>query len=97
MQIGRPKQPVILTADEREKLETWSRRYTSARWLAERSRIILFCAEGLTNNEVAKRAGVWPQTVTKWRKRFCQSRLEGLVDEPRPGAPRKLVIWMLNA
>lgn len=90
MQIGRPKQPVVLTREEREKLETWSRRYTSARWLAERSRIILLCAQGLTNNEVAKRAGVWPQTVTKWRKRFCQSRLEGLVDEPRPGAPRKI-------
>jgi len=90
MPIGRPKQPIVLTPDEREKLETWSRRYTSARWLAERSRIILLCAEGLTNNEVAKRVGVWAQTVTKWRKRFCQKRLEGLVDEPRPGAPRKI-------
>lgn len=90
MAIGRPKQPVILSAEEREKLETWSRRYTSARWLAERSRIILLCAKELSNNEVAKRVGVWPQTVTKWRKRFCQSRLEGLVDEPRPGAPRKI-------
>lgn len=90
MAIGRPKSPIILSAEEREKLDTWSRRYTSARWLAERSRIILLCAQGLTNNDVAKRVRVWPQTVTKWRNRFYRSRLEGLVDEPRPGAPRKI-------
>ena len=90
MRTGRPKQPVILSSEEREKLETWSRRYTSARWLAERSKIILLCAQALTNKEVARQVGVSKQTVTKWRKRFCQKRLEGLIDEPRPGAPRKI-------
>ena len=90
MSIGRPTQPIVLTTEEREKLETWARRYTTARWLADRSRIVLLCAAGLANKEVAKRVGVWPQTVTKWRRRFCAKRLEGLADEPRPGAPRKV-------
>jgi transposase len=58
--------------------------------LAQRCRIVLGCAEGKSNQDVAAALGVWPQTVGKWRRRFLDQRLEGLVDEPRPGAPRTI-------
>src|SRR5215218_1167210 len=87
---GRPKAPLILTAEERETLVRWSRRPKSAQALALRARIVLACAEGKTNKAVAEEVGVWPQTVTKWRGRFVRQRLEGLADEPRPGAPRTI-------
>ncbi|MDQ3419270.1 MAG: IS630 family transposase, partial [Acidobacteriota bacterium] len=57
--------------------------------LALRSRVVLACAEGLTNRAVAKRLHVSSNCVCKWRERFRVRRLEGLTDEPRPGAPRK--------
>ena len=60
---------------------------TSAQALAERSRIVLAAAEGLKNTEIADRLGVRRQSVTKWRNRFAEHRLDGLVDEPRPGRP----------
>lgn len=90
MGIGRPATPVALTEEERQKLQSWSRCYTSAHALAQRAEIVLLCADGLSNGEIAKRMRVWPQTVTKWRKRFAAMRLEGLTDEPRPGTPRKI-------
>ena len=71
-------------------MESWSRRPTSAQALAERSRIVLAAAEGLKNTEIADRLGVHRQSVTKWRNRFAEDRLDGLVDEPRPGRPRTL-------
>ena len=71
-------------------MESWSRRPTSAQALAERSRIVLAAAEGLKNTEIADRLGVHRQSVTKWRNRFAEHRLDGLVDEPRPGRPRTL-------
>jgi transposase len=71
-------------------LESWSRRPTSAQAVAERSRIVLAAAEGLKNTEIADRLGVHRQSVTKWRNRFAEHRLDGLVDEPRPGRPRTL-------
>ena len=71
-------------------MESWSRRPTSAQAVAERSRIVLAAAEGLKNTEIADRLGVHRQSVTKWRNRFAEDRLDGLVDEPRPGRPRTL-------
>jgi transposase len=83
-------EPVVLTDEERSVLLGWSRRRKTAQALALRSRIILSCAEGGTNGEVAERLGVGRQTVSKWRARFLAGRLEGLSDEPRPGRPRVL-------
>jgi transposase len=77
-----------LTGAEREQLESWSRRWTTAHALALRSRIVLLIADGLRTGEVAKRLGVHRNTVAKWRRRFEAERLDGLVDEPRPGRPR---------
>jgi transposase len=65
--------------------------------LALRARIVLACAEGKTNKAVAEEVGVWPQTVTKWRGRFVRQRLEGLADEPRPGAPRTIADEQVEA
>src|SRR5674476_463799 len=84
---GRPRTELILSDEEREQLLRWSRRATSAQALALRSRIILGCGEGLDNKSVAARVGCSTNTVSKWRARFVQSRLDGLVDEPRPGRP----------
>ncbi|MGW1667019.1 IS630 family transposase [Streptomyces microflavus] len=88
--MGRPKAELVLSDDERETLTRWARRRKSSQALALRCRIVLGCAEGRTNQEVAAELGVWPQTVGKWRRRFVVERLEGLADEPRPGAPRKI-------
>jgi len=89
-QRGRPRQPLTVTDDEREVLERWSLRPKSPHSIAERARIVLLSADGLTNNEVAERVGVHQATVVKWRKRFFERGAGGLIDEPRPGAPRKI-------
>jgi transposase len=77
-----------LTDDERAQLEAWTRRPTSAQGLALRSRIVLRAADGLNNTEVAAQLGVHRNMVAKWRSRFVEHRLDGLLDEPRPGRPR---------
>jgi transposase len=87
---GRPKASLTLSDDERQKLETWANRPKSTLRLATRARIVLACAEGLDNKEVAARLRVNTVTVGKWRRRFLANRLEGLNDEPRPGAPRAI-------
>ena len=88
MRTGRPKKALSVSDDERQKLTQWSRRGTTAQRLALRARIVLACANGINNAEVARQLRTTPQTVCKWRERFRQRGLEGLVDEPRPGAPR---------
>src|SRR6476469_8278403 len=82
---GRPKALLELSSEEREQLERWATRRKSSQALALRSRIVLGCAEGLPNKEVAAREGVAQQTVGKWRARFLDLRLDGLGDDPRPG------------
>jgi len=90
MPRGRPKTELRITDEEREAMERWGRRPKTAQALALRSRMILLCGEGQENGEVARRLGVTRQTVGKWRSRFVARRLEGLLDEPRPGAPRQI-------
>jgi transposase len=86
-----PKLPELaLTEDERATLQRWARRAKSSQALAVRCRIVLACAEGASNAEVAERLGISRPTVTKWRSRFVARRLEGLADEPRPGAARTI-------
>ena len=88
MRTGRPIAPLSLAAEERERLEEWARRPKTAQALAQRSRIVLACATGRSNLAVASTMGITHQTVGKWRQRFLERRLDGLLDEPRPGAPR---------
>ena len=82
--------PLRLTDEERATLERWARRPKSAQALALRCRVVLACAEGGHNTDVAARLGVNRTTVNKWRARFLADRLDGLSDEPRPGAPRTI-------
>jgi transposase len=79
---------IVLSEEERDALERWARRAKSAQSLALRCHIVLMCAEGLSNTEVAERLRVSRTTTAKWRHRFAEHRLDGLHDEPRPGAPR---------
>ncbi len=88
--MPRPTAELILTDDERRTLTTWASRPKSTQRLAQRARIVLACAEGLDNKSVASRLRVCSATVGTWRRRFVERRLEGLSDEPRPGAPRKI-------
>jgi transposase len=82
--------PIELSVEERDQLEAWSRRRTSAQALAMRSRIVLAAADGLNNTEIAARLGIHRNVAGKWRQRFAEYRLDGLTDEPRPGQPRKI-------
>ncbi len=90
MRTGRPLAPISVTQEQRATLENWTRRPKTARALALRARIVLACAEGKPNNVVAQLTGVRQQTVGKWRSRFAGMRLQGLLDEPRPGTPRRV-------
>ena len=89
---GRPKTELTLADQEREQLLRWERRRKSSQALALRSRIVLACAEGRSNKDVAAFCGVSVPTVGRWRRRFCELRLDGLCDEPRPGRPRTITV-----
>src|SRR5712664_2268948 len=90
MTLGRPIPPLLLSREERETLERWVQRPSSAQALSLRARIILTCAQGKTNTAVAQQMHLAKPTVGKWRSRFVARRLDGLLDEPRPGAPRQV-------
>src|SRR5258706_10634508 len=94
---GRPKAELVLSDVERATLVGWSRRAKTAQALALRSRIVLACADGASNKEVAAALRVVPATVGKWRARFITDRLEGLSDEPRPGAVRTITDEQVEA
>ena len=95
--IGRPTVTIVLSDEERETLERWARRPTSAQALALRCRIVLAAAEGTSNRAIAAALDCHPVTVGKWRRRFAQWRLDGLQDEPRPGAPRTITDAQVEA
>lgn len=87
---GRPKAKLVLSEDEKNDLLRFSRRHKTNNGIAQRARIVLECASGATNEAVAKKVGVSSNTVSKWRKRFIDKRIDGLLDELRPGQPRKI-------
>jgi transposase len=88
--MGKPAVAIDLTPGERRELESLASRRRTAQGLAQRARIALLAAEGVENKDISLRVGAAPNTVGKWRRRFAEHRVEGLYDEPRPGAPRQI-------
>ena len=87
---GRPRVEVVLSASERAELERWARRPKTSNALASRARMVLACADGASDLSIAASLGASRNTVGKWRRRYLERGLDGLVDEPRPGAPRTI-------
>jgi transposase len=81
---------IVLTDEERASSEAWAWRGRTANALAVRSRIVLAAAASESNQAIAGRLGVHRNTASTWRRRFAEFRLDGLLDEPRPGQPRKI-------
>jgi transposase len=97
MRTGRPKTPLVVSREERESLDSLAHRSRTAPQVARRARIVLACADGFDNKVVARKLRMTPQTVGRWRRRFIADRLDGLCDEPRPGAPRKITDAQVEA
>jgi len=91
MKAGRPVPTLLLTEAERETLQAWTRQAKCPQALALRARVILLCAAGRSNTDTAAELHITIQTVGKWRQRFIDKRLNGLLDEPRPGTPLESV------
>src|SRR5215213_10199719 len=81
-------QPLGLRPGDRELLESWTRSSSIRAGLAQRARIVLLAAEGVSNTEIADRVGVSRPTVIGWRDRYASSGVRGLEDERRSGRPR---------
>ena len=94
---GRPTVPIVLSDEERETLTRWAKRPKSAQALALRCRIVLSAADGMLNKDIAVALDCNAVTVGKWRTRFAEQRLDGLSDDPRPGAPRKVTDEQIEA
>src|SRR5450755_2901448 len=90
MRTGRPKRPLTVDLADKAKLELLARRPKTAQRVALRSKIVLRAAEGLSNQEIARRLGVTGATVGKWRERYRVQGMKGLSDDWRPGAPRRI-------
>src|SRR5947209_15280587 len=88
--VGRPIAALVLSRDERAYLKRQVRGRRVARSLSERCRAILRCADGIPSKSVANELGIHEHTVGKWRRRFLKDRIEGLLDEARPGRPRTI-------
>ena len=97
MRTGRPKQTLSLLPADKDKLTMLARRPKSAQRVATRAKIVLRAADGQPNQVIARDLGITPSTVGKWRERFRVQGLEGLSDEPRPGAPRKITDAQVEA
>jgi transposase len=95
--MGRPLAPLLLESNERGRLLAWSRRPKTAQALAMRARIVLLAGEGVSNAAIATQVATTKQTAGKWRQRYLDFGLDGLLDEPRPGAPRKLTDAAIEA
>ena len=88
--MGRPLLPLSINAEDQVQLQAWTKRPKTAQALAMRSRVVLLAAAGSSNTAIARQLGVTLQTVGKWRQRYLDQGLDGLLDEPRPGTSRKL-------
>jgi len=88
--MGRPLLPLSISAEDQAQLVAWTRRPKTAQALAMRSRVVLRAGEGLSNTDIAQHLGLSLQTVGKWRQRYLDQDVDGLLDEPRPGTARKL-------
>src|SRR4249919_4009276 len=79
-----------LRPGDQKRLTEWTRSSSIRAGLAQRARIILLAADGVSNTEIATRVGVSRQTVVSWRARYARSGIAGLYDEARPGRPRMI-------
>jgi transposase len=93
---GRPSERVVVSPSERATLEQWLRRRSTAQGLAQRARIVLACVSGRNDVVIGEELGLSRLTVGRWRRRFLADRVAGLLDEPRPGAPRRITDTMIE-